>query len=603
MKIKKFFSGKRDSESRKLVLYLIFPIFIMFVVLLQTINLTVINGKKYETQSENNRIVSRTIYPTRGLIYDTHDKLLVENIASSQLNLVPERSTDTLKKIKEIADLLNLEKSFLLDVYERQIKKPRYPFQPITLAKSLNDEQIALFSVSGEKFKGFSVETGLVRSVVNKQSLAHVLGYMGYSESNDVNKSSNFISGNQIGISGIEKTYHDQLSGKVGTRIEEKDVSGKFVRVLSENNAESGKDLKLSIDLDLQNFLIPFFEGQKGALVALEPKTGLIKALISSPSYDPNIFNSSSSLAEIQSIFSDDEGPLFNRATMGNYPPASTIKPILGLAALDEGIVDWNTIIQDDGEFYVEGDPRPYRGWKEDGHGKVDLEKAIVESSDVYFYSTAYDLTIKRLEPFLNKFGFGAKTNIDAEESNGLVPNEKWKLGYIGEFWFKGDSINLGIGQGYMLSTPIQISQAIAVIANRGDIIKPRLVEEIDESPTELESLGKINLKDETNWEKIEKSMIEVINAPNGTANNIKDTRYVIAGKTGTAQIKSYEDQEYEDIRENPFFRDHALFVGYAPIPDPELLILVIIENGESGSRVAAPIAKAGFDYYLTKNE
>ena len=602
--MKKFFSGKRDSESRKLVLYLIFPIFIMLVVLLQTFNLTVINGKKYETQSENNRIVSRTIYPTRGLIYDTHDKLLVENIASSQLNLVPERSTDTLKKIKEIADLLNLEKSFLLDIYEKQIKKPRYPFQPITLAKSLNDEQIALFSVSSEKFKGFSVETGLVRSVVNKQSLAHVLGYMGYSESNDDdNKSSNFISGNQIGISGIEKTYHDQLSGKVGTRIEEKDVSGKFVRVLSENNAESGKDLKLSIDLDLQNFLIPFFEGQKGALVALEPKSGLIKALISSPAYDPNIFNSSSSLAEIQSIFSDDEGPLFNRATMGNYPPASTIKPILGLAALDEGIVDWNTIIQDDGEFYVEGDPRPYRGWKEDGHGKVDLEKAIVESSDVYFYSTAYDLTIKRLEPFLNKFGFGAKTNIDAEESNGLVPNEKWKLGYIGEFWFKGDSINLGIGQGYMLSTPIQISQSIAVIANRGEIIKPRLVEEIDESPTELESLGKINLKDETNWEKIEKSMIEVINSLNGTANNIKDSRYVIAGKTGTAQIKSYEDQEYEDIRENPFFRDHALFVGYAPIPDPELLILVIIENGESGSRVAAPIAKAGFDYYLTKNE
>ena len=601
--MKKFFSGKQDSESRKLIMYLILPIFIMLVVLLQTINLTVINGKKYETQSENNRIVSRTIYPTRGLIYDTHDKLLVENNASSQLNLVPERSIDSLKKIKEIADLLNLEKSFLLDIYEKQIKKPRYPFQPITLANSLNDEQIALFSVSSEKFKGFSVETGLVRSVVNKKSLAHVLGYMGYSESNDINKSSNFISGNQIGISGIEKTYNDQLSGIVGTRIEEKDVSGKFVRVLSEDNAESGKDLKLSIDLDLQNFLIPFFEGQKGALVALEPKSGLIKALISSPAYDPNIFNSSSSLAEIESIFSDDEGPLFNRATMGNYPPASTIKPILGLAALDEGIVDWNTIIQDNGEFYVEGDPRPYTGWKEDGHGKVDLEKAIVESSDVYFYSTAYDLTIKRLEPFLNKFGFGGKTNIDAEESNGLVPNEKWKLGYIGEFWFKGDSINLGIGQGYMLSTPIQISQAIAIIANRGEIIKPRLVEKIDKSPTQLEFLGKINLKDEANWEKIEKSMIEVINSPNGTANNIKDSRYVIAGKTGTAQIKSYEDQEYEDIRENPFFRDHALFVGYAPIPDPELLILVIIENGESGSRVAAPIAKAGFDYYLIKNE
>ena len=603
MKIKKFFSYKRDSDFNKFIIYLTFPIFLMFAVLLQTINLTVLNGKKYETQSENNRIVSRTIYPTRGLIYDTNGMLLVENVPSSQLTLVPERSKDTVEKIKKIADLLNLEKSFLLDIYENQIKKPRYPFQPITLAKSLNDEQIALISVSGEKFQGFSVETGLVRSVVNKKSLAHVLGYLGYSEQKNTKESSSFISVNQIGISGIEKTYHDQLSGKLGTRTEEKNVSGEFVRVLSENNAISGKDLKLSIDLNLQNFLIPFFEGQKGALVALEPKSGLIKALISSPSYDPNVFNSSNSLAEIQSIFNNDDGPLFNRATMGNYPPASTIKPILGLAALDEGIVDWNTIIQDDGEFYVEGDPRPYRGWKEDGHGNVNLERAIVESSDIYFYSTAYDLTIKKLEPFLNKFGFGDKTEIDAEESIGLVPNEKWKLGYIGEFWFKGDSINLGIGQGYMLSTPIQISQAIAIIANRGEIIKPRLVEEIDDLATEVESLGKINLKDETNWEKIEKSMIEVINSSNGTANNIKDGKYLIAGKTGTAQIKSYEDQDYEDIRENPFFRDHALFVGYAPIPNPELLILVIIENGESGSKVAAPIAKAGFDYYLTKNE
>ena len=603
MKIKKFFSEKRDSDFTKFIIYLIFPIFLMFVVLLQTFNLTVLNGKKYETQSENNRIVSRTIYPTRGLIYDTNGMLLVENVPSSQLNLVPERSTDTIEKIKEIADLINLEKSFLLDIYENQIKKPRYPFQPIILAKSLNDEQIALMSVSGEKFQGFSVETGLIRSAVNKKSLAHVLGYLGYSELNDTKKSSNFTQGNQIGISGIEKTYHDQLSGKQGTRVEEKNVSGEFVRVLSENNAISGKDLKLSIDLDLQNFLIPFFEGQKGALVALEPKSGLIKALISSPSYDPNVFNSSSSLAEIQSILNNDDGPLFNRATMGNYPPASTIKPILGLAALDEGIVDWNTIIQDNGEFYVEGDPRPYRGWKEDGHGKVNLERAIVESSDIYFYSTAYDLTIKKLEPFLNKFGFGDKTEIDAEESIGLVPNENWKLGYIGEFWFKGDTINLGIGQGYMLSTPIQISQAIAIIANRGEIIKPRLVEEIDELATEIESLGKITLKDETNWEKIEKSMIEVINSSNGTANNIKDSKYLIAGKTGTAQIKSYEDQDYEEIRENPFFRDHALFVGYAPIPNPELLILVIIENGESGSKVAAPIAKAGFDYYLKKYE
>ena len=277
------------------------------------------------------------------------------------------------------------------------------------------------------------------------------------------------------------------------------------------------------------------------------------------------------------------------------------MKPFVGLAAVEKKVISWDKKIKDDGEYFVEGDPRPFRGWKEDGHGQVDMKKAIVESSDVYFYNIAYDLTLSGIKPMLESFGFGQKTGLNEFESSGLLPDKKWKLGYKGDFWFKGDTINLGIGQGYILATPLQLALAYSALANKGPIYKPQLIQPNDELNFQPIKIADIKLSDFNNWTKMENALVEVIAARNGTANKIFDNDSVtIAGKTGTAQIKSIlPGKEYDAIRENPALRDHALFVGYGPVIDPELVVAVIIENGESGSEVAAPIVKSAINFYV----
>ena len=322
--------------------------------------------------------------------------------------------------------------------------------------------------------------------------------------------------------------------------------------------------------------------------------------MISSPSFNPNILNSIIDIDEVENLFSNKESPIFNRAVSGQYPPASTLKPFVGLAAIENEVISWDKKIKDDGKFYVEGDPRPYRGWKENGHGKVDMRKAIAESSDVYFYTIAYDLTLAGIRPMLDSFGFGKKTGLTDFEANGLLPDKKWKLGYKGDFWFKGDTINLGIGQGYILATPLQLAMAYSGLANRGLIYKPQIIQPIDETSFKPKKVAEIQLSDTQAWEKMEQALIDVISARNGTAHKVFDVNSaVIAGKTGTAQIKSIlPGKEYDAIRENPALRDHALFVGYGPVEDPKLVVAVIIENGESGSEVAAPIVKSAINFY-----
>ena len=302
----------------------------------------------------------------------------------------------------------------------------------------------------------------------------------------------------------------------------------------------------------------------------------------------------------VEKLFDNQDSPIFNRAISGQYPPASTLKPFVGLAAIENRVISWEKKIRDNGKYFVEGDPRPYRGWKENGHGNVDLRKAIIESSDVYFYNIAYDLTLSGIKPMLENFGFGKKTGLTPFESSGLLPNKKWKLGYKGDFWFKGDTINLGIGQGYILSTPLQLAVAYSGLANKGIIYKPLFIQPSDEKAYKPEKIAHINLSDEGGWEKMEKALIDVIAARNGTAHKVFDKNSkVIAGKTGTAQIKSIlPGKEYDAIRENPLLRDHALFVGYGPVNDPKLVVAVIIENGESGSEVAAPIVQSAINFY-----
>lgn len=598
------FENKKDSiETYRIIVFLSPFLILLFFAFLQILNLSYFNSDIYKTQSDSNRLYQSKIAPQRGFIFDTKNTLLVENNIQQDLEINPSFIENPRVFLKQISDLLDLNfEKIESDFYVRATGKSSQ--EPYILIKDLNEQQIAKLSVNLKKIKGAEIVSSFSRNVIHKDIMAPVIGYVGNISREDIfnNPELTKFKSLKIGKTGVEKDFDSILRGNMGYRIQERDSYGKLIRNISIEPPIKGKDLKLSIDLDLQKKLFSDFKGRKGALVAIEPRTGLIRALISSPTYDPNLLNSINDYEEVKSLLADKDSPLFNRALSGQYPPASTLKPFVGMAALEAETISWEKRIVDSGEYYVEGDDRPYKGWKEGGHGNVDMKKAIVESSDVYFYALAYDLTINNLSPFLEKFGYGKQSGLTENEAKGILPSRKWKLGYIGEAWFKGDTINMGIGQGYITATPIQIALAYATLANRGEIVKPRIIEKIGGVSTEKVSNLNISLSDNQNWKRIEEALLGVVEASNGTANNIYDRNIRIAGKTGTAQVKSIGETEYKFLREDESLRDHALFVGYGPVEDPKLVVVAIIENGESGSTVAAPLVRKAINLY-SKNE
>ena len=598
------FENKKDSiETYRIIVFLSPFLILLFFAFLQILNLSYFNSDIYKTQSDSNRLYQSKIAPQRGFIFDTKNTLLVENNIQQDLEINPSFIENPRVFLKQISDLLDLNfEKIESDFYVRATGKSSQ--EPYILIKDLNEQQIAKLSVNLKKIKGAEIVSSFSRNVIHKDIMAPVIGYVGNISREDIfnNPELTKFKSLKIGKTGVEKDFDSILRGNMGYRIQERDSYGKLIRNISIEPPLKGKDLKLSIDLDLQKRLFSDFKGRKGALVAIEPRTGLIRALISSPTYDPNLLNSINDYEEVKSLFADKDSPLFNRALSGQYPPASTLKPFVGMAALEAKTISWEKRIVDSGEYYVEGDDRPYKGWKEGGHGNVDMKKAIIESSDVYFYALAYDLTINNLSPFLEKFGYGKQSGLTENEAKGILPSRKWKLGYIGEAWFKGDTINMGIGQGYITATPIQIALAYATLANRGEIVKPRIIEKIGGVSTEKVSNLNISLSDNQNWKRIEEALLGVVEASNGTANNIYDRNIRIAGKTGTAQVKSIGETEYKFLREDESLRDHALFVGYGPVEDPKLVVVAIIENGESGSTVAAPLVRKAINLY-SKNE
>ena len=439
---------------------------------------------------------------------------------------------------------------------------------------------------------------------------SHVIGHLGPITVEEQEDSGNFRYplSYWIGKTGVEEFYEEFLRGGVGHKTIEVDVHGREFRELERTIPEKAKNLYLSLDKNLQYLAREELAGRKGAIVAMDPNNGLIKALISSPDFNPNIFNKTET-GNVINILNDEQSPLFNRAISGIYPPASTIKPFIGLLGLKEGVIRWDSTIEDPGFFQIEGKGRKYRGWKEEGHGTVDLKKSIIESSDVFFYQLAIQLKVERIFRFLRQFGFGLKTRIDLfAETEGILPDRKWKLGTIGEPWFIGDTINMGIGQGYINCTPLQLAVAVSMIATKGIAYKPRVVEKIDGELTQKEIIYEIKSIKDTDWKKLQNSLDAVISAWNGTAHNLTQLgKNKIAGKTGTAQIKSLTNEdltvkeEYKDVRLEESNRDHALFVGYGPLIEPKLTVVVIVENGESGSAIAAPIAQRLIDYYLER--
>tara|TARA_B100000953_G_scaffold49507_1_gene38044 strand:+ start:3295 stop:5139 length:1845 start_codon:yes stop_codon:yes gene_type:complete len=610
-----FLNLDREKEAqtkltkRSIFLFLLVGLFAI-ITLFQIVKLTVLDSSLYRTISDENRIVRVPIYPSRGLIRLSDGEIVVENIVSQALTISPSKIKDIDQTLKELKKSFIINEKQLLAFKEKSIsKKPKY--ERLVIAQNLSQEQIARFSVESDRWPGLSIEARLMRFNLFGPIFSHVLGYVGQISLEEIEDSVNFSYplSFQIGKSGVEKSYEEQMRGGIGYKTVEVDVHGKEIRELTRVIPKKGSDIYLALDKDLQELARNELAGRKGAIVALDPNNGFIKVLVSGPDFNPNILNKTE-IGDLDIILNDLESPLFNRAISGSYPPASTIKPFIGLLGLKEGEIDWNTTIEDEGFFQLNEEGRKYRGWKEEGHGQVNLTKSIIESSDVFFYQLAAQLTVDRIAVFLKKFGFGFRTGVDLyAEAEGVLPDRKWKLGAIGESWFVGDTVNMGIGQGYISSTPLQLALAVSSIATRGKIYKPKIVFKVEEEIIEKEIFLEINSIKESDWEKLESAMVSVISDWRGTAFNLSEiAKNKIAGKTGTAQIKSLTDEEltvkeeYEDIRQEVSNRDHALFVGYGPIPEPKLTVVVIVENGESGSAIAAPIAQRLIDKYLSKN-
>ncbi|MGB2110315.1 MAG: penicillin-binding protein 2, partial [Marinobacter vinifirmus] len=417
----------------------------------------------------------------------------------------------------------------------------------------------------------------------------------------------NYAGTNYIGKSGVERFYEKVLHGKVGYQHVETNARGRILRVLERENPVPGEDLQLHLDLRLQRKAHELLEGRRGAIIAIEPATGGILALASVPGFDANKFVTGISVKDYRDLSESIDKPLFNRALRGQYPPGSTIKPMMAVAALDSGVTTRERTIWDPGYFQLKESGRRYRDWKRTGHGWVDLMDSVAESCDVYFYQIGVEMGVDVMYDYLSRFGFGEDATLDvAGALSGLLPSRDWKRAVRSEPWYPGDSVNMSIGQGFFLATPLQLATATALIANRGEWVEPRLLKDIrGDRPVEeflpASTHKPLDLKNPDDWEYVVDTMEEVMHGTRGTARGAAaGASYRMAGKTGTAQVFSLgEDEEYdaEEIRER--LRDHALFVGFAPTDDPKIAVAIIVENGGGGSSVAAPVARGLFDAWL----
>ena len=595
---------EKDAQSLRSRSGVLFSFLLILIIagIFKIIQLTVLDRVDYVAVSDKNRIINIPIYPARGLIKLEDGTIIAENIVTKGLYIERKLFDTSRDQIEKLYTQI-LDESRAFDDQKLQIKNE----EKIWLVRSLSQKELAKYEVHKNSMPSIKLEAKLRRYLPHRNLFSHVVGHLGLVNNDEMLSLSRaeYLGDSYIGKVGLEKSYEELLKGMTGTSLLEVDVYGNKVREIQRTAPDKPSNITLTLDFKLQKIAQEELANRRGAVVALDPMTGFIKVLVSSPDYNPNILNGSENgLSVLQT--SMEEAPFFNRAISGLYPPASTIKPFIGLLGLEEKIINETTIVEDKGFFQLSEEGRKYRGWKEDGHGKVNLNKAIVESSDVYFYELASKLTIDRISSFLLKFGFGEISGIDlTNESKSILPTRNWKLGNIGEAWFVGDTINIGIGQGYISSTPLQLAVSLSAIANKGKIFKPKLISHNRLEDYEPQLLMEVQIQNPRHWNIIEKSMVSVINAWNGTAHNLYDEGGItIAGKTGTAQIKSLTDQdlsvreEYEGVRKDIRNRDHALFASYGPIPDPNLVVVVIVENGESGSAVAAPIAKRLIEQY-----
>jgi penicillin-binding protein 2 len=574
------------------------------------VQLQIIDHEHFTTLSRENRVKVLPLPPTRGLIYDRKGVLLAQNRPAYSLEITPEQVADVEQTITELGRIIEIDEEDLERF--RQLRKRKRRFDSVPIRVNLSQDETAQFAVHRHRFPGVDIKAQLLRHYPHDVKTTHVLGYVGRVSQRDLEQIdvSNYSGTSHIGKNGVEKTYESALHGVVGLEQVEVNAAGRKVRTLAQSPPEPGVDVHLHLDIELQEVAMKAFGDNNGAAVAIDPKNGAVLALVSQPGYDPNLFVEGISTKNYKALQQDDSRPLYNRALRGQYPPGSTVKPFMGLAGLERGAIQYDSSIYCPGFFRLPGNTHRYRDWKKTGHGSMDLDSAIVQSCDVFFYKLAYELGVDRIHGFLSQFGFGNRTGIDLTgESSGLLPSRDWKRRARRQPWYPGETLIIGIGQGYFLTTPLQLAAATAAIANNGTFFTPHVVDylrsretgEINPIPP---SANVIPIALQQNWEDVRNGMLRVVEGARGTAKRIRSDQYRIAGKTGTAQVFTVaQDAEYDEETLEKKLRDHALFIAYAPVEDPQIAVAVVVENGGHGGSVAAPIAREIMDAYLLPDE
>jgi len=573
------------------------------------VNLQILEHESYQVLSDRNRIHIRPITPTRGLIYDRNGVLLAQNLPSFSLDIVPEQIEDMDDTIKQLAEIITISEGDI-NAFKAGLKKASRRHKAVSLRSRLSEEEIARFAVNRHRFTGVDTVARLYRHYPHGNLGVHALGYVGRINERELQQidPTNYEGTDYIGKTGLEKFYEDLLHGEVGIEQIETNAQGRTLRALGSTAPIPGLNLHLSLDIELQRIAENAFGENNGALVAIDPANGDVVAMVSMPTFDPNLFVEGINSKTYKALQDSHSQPLFNRALRGRYPPGSTIKPFFGLAGLEYGLIQPGVRTVCPGWYMLENDERKYRDWKKQGHGLVNLTGALVESCDVYFYDLALTLGIDRLSEFMEPFGLNDLTGIDTSgELTGLMPSREWKQKKRHQPWFPGETLITGIGQGFLLTTPLQLASATAALSRYGQQLRPRLVA-ATEDPGSNERVWlpaapnvAVPVINEENWEYIIRAMTKVVHSPRGTARSISPgAKYKIAGKTGTAQVFGIkQDEEYvvEDIEKH--LRDHALFIAFAPVENPRIAVAVVVENGGSGGAVAAPIARKIMDHYL----
>ena len=592
---------KNNFSSRALILFALMGLGFL-AVLIQVFSLQVSSYSDYEIAALKNKNYIIPIQPLRGEIFDRNGRHIVRNEPTFDLITRPDLIKNIDSFLDQIEPVIYLSESEKF-IYLKLFKDKAFANKELVLKKDLTEVEIARFNVRSHAFRNAFIDKRYRRITDYPEIFSHVLGYTSRSElpykllsnipishwkDGELIYANGFIEGK----TGLEETYNSQLIGKPGERVYEVNARGRLVKSLEYRPPKNGSSLKTYLDIEAQMSAAIFLGNRRGAVVAIDLSSGGINVLYSSPSYSINKLSNGLSVDELQNLINDENKPFFNRALQGRYPPASTIKPAIAMFGLANKLVDWDFQIKDPGFFTLPEDGRVYRGWKKGGHGKVNLRKALLVSSNTYFFSLAYQADINELALHLSNLGFGKDVCKDCfDEDQVFVPTPEWKYKNVNIAWFKGDTVNLGVGQGYFVATPIQLANYASILANKGKGFELSLVMNSEEYY--MPQIWQNNEYSELDWKRMHQALTDVIESDYGTARSIRDLKtFLVAGKSGTAELVGLDSKEaYKELRDTELLRDHSIIVVFGPMPNPKYAVSVVIENGESGGAVAGPVA------------